>query len=60
MVIWVAVSGMSWGVCRVEEGTDPRVMVRELTGTCSEEDRQALAVSADDVLAACSRAAGWC
>ena len=52
VVIWVVGSGMSGGVCRVEEGTDPRVMVRELTGTCSEEDRQALAVSADDVLAA--------
>ena len=58
VVIWVVGSGMSWGVCRVEEGTDPRVMVRELTGTCSEEDRQALAVSADDVLAALQQGSG--
>ena len=34
VVIWLVGSAMSWGVCRVEEGTDPRVMVRELTGTC--------------------------
>ena len=58
VVAWIAGSGMSWGVCRVEEGTDPRVMVRELTGTCSEEDRQALAVSADDVLAALQQGSG--
>ncbi|MCY4612878.1 MAG: pentapeptide repeat-containing protein [Nitrospira sp.] len=50
VVIWIVGSGMSWGVCRVEEGTDPRVMVRELKGTCGDEDRRALAVSADDVL----------
>lgn len=58
IVIWVVGSGMSPGVCRVEEGTDPRVMVRELRGTCSEEDRQALAVSADDVLAALQQGSG--
>ena len=49
---------MSWGVCRVEEGTDPRVMVRELKGTCGDEDRRALAVSADDVLTALDRDQG--
>ncbi len=58
VIIWVVGSGMSWGGCRVEEGTDPRKMVRELTGTCSEEDRQALAVSADDVLAALQQGSG--
>ena len=58
IVIWVVGAAMSPGVCRVEEGTDPRVMVRELTGTCSEEDRQALAVSADDVLAALQQGSG--
>ncbi len=58
VVIWVVGSGMSSGVCRVEEGTDPRVMMRELKGTCSEEDRQALAVSADDVLAALQKGRG--
>ena len=58
VIIWLVGSGMSPGVCRVEEGTDPRVMVRELTGTCSEEDRQALAVSADDVLAALQQGSG--
>lgn len=58
VVAWVTGVGMSWGVCRVEEGTDPRVMVRELAGTCSEEDRQALAVSADDVLAALEQGRG--
>ena len=51
-VVLVAGSAMSWGVCRVEEGTDPRVMVRELKGTCGDEERRALAVSADDVLTA--------
>ena len=49
---------MSWGVCRVEKGTDPRVMVRELKGTCSEEDRRALAVSADEVLTALHEGGG--
>ncbi|MCY3955455.1 MAG: pentapeptide repeat-containing protein [Nitrospira sp.] len=58
VVIWTAGTAMSWGVCRVEEGTDPRVMVRELTGACGDEDRQALAVSADDVLAALQQGSG--
>jgi len=58
VIVWVAGTAMSWGVCRVEEGTDPRVMVRELTGACGDEDRQALAVSADDVLAALQQGSG--
>ena len=50
VVVWVAGAATSWGMCRVEEGTDHRVMARELKGTCGEEDRRTLAVSADDVL----------
>ena len=57
-VAWVAGAAMSWGVCRVEEGADARVMVRELKGTCGEEDRRALAVSADDVLTALQQGRG--
>ncbi len=58
VVAWVVGSAMSWGVCRVEEGADPRVMVRQLEGTCSDEDRHALAVSADEVLAALQQGRG--
>lgn len=58
VIIWVVGSGMSWGVCRIEEGTDPRVLVRELKGSCGDEDRQALAVAADDVLAALQQGRG--
>ncbi len=58
VVVWVVGSAMSWGVCRVEEGADPRVMVRQLEGTCSDEDRRALAVSADDVLTALHQGRG--
>lgn len=49
---------MSLGVCRVEDGTDPRVMVRELKGACGEDGRRTLAVSADDVLTALQRGKG--
>ena len=55
---WVGGSAMSWGVCRVEEGTDRRVMVRELKGPCGEEDRRMLAGSADDVLTALHQSQG--
>ena len=58
VVVWVVASAMSWGVCRVDEGTDPQVMVRDLKGTCGDEDRQALAVSADDVLTALRQGRG--
>ena len=58
VVIWVAGAPLSWGGCRVEEGADRRVMVRELKGTCGEEDRHALAVSADDVLTALHQGRG--
>ena len=58
VVVWGVGSAMSWGVCRVEDGTDPRVMVRELKGPCDEEDRRALAVSADDVLTALQQGKG--
>ena len=58
VVIWGVGSAMSWGVCRVEDGADPRVMVRELKGTCDEDDRQTLAVSADDVLTALQQGKG--
>ncbi len=58
VVVWVVGSAMSWGVCRVEEGADPQVMVRQLEGTCSDEDRYALAVSADDVLTALHQGRG--
>ena len=58
VVAWVVGSAMSWGVCRIEEGTDPRVMVRQLEGTCGDEDRRALAVSADDVLTALHQGKG--
>ena len=58
VIAWVAGAAMSWGVCRVEEGADPRVMVRELKGTCGEEERRALAVSADDVLTSLQQGRG--
>ena len=58
LLAWGVGSAMSWGVCRVEEGADSRVMVRELKGTCSDEDRRALAVSADDVLTALHQGRG--
>ena len=58
VVAWVAGSGMSSGVCRVDEGKDPALMVRELKGACGDEDRQALAVSADDVLTALQQGRG--
>ena len=58
VVVWVVVSAMSWGACRVEEGSNPQVMVRQLEGSCGDEDRQALAVSADDVLAALHQGQG--
>ena len=52
VIVGVVVPAMAWGACRVEEGADPRVMVRQLEGTCGDKDRHALAVSADDVLTA--------
>lgn len=58
VVVWVVASAMSWGACRVDEGTDPQVMVRQLEGTCGEEDRHSLAVSADDVLTALRQGRG--
>ncbi len=53
-LLWLVVVGPapSWGLCRVEEGVDPRMMVRLLEGPCSDEDRRMLAVSADEVLKA--------
>ncbi len=58
VVAWGVGSAMSWGVCRVEEGADPRMMIRQLEGTCSDEDRRALAVSADNVLTALHQGRG--
>ena len=49
---------MSWGPCRVDEGLDSAVMVRHLKGSCLDEDRHALSVSADDVLAALQQGKG--
>lgn len=58
VVVWVVVSATSWGACRVEEDSVPQVMVRQLEGPCSDEDRQTLAVSANDVLAALHQGKG--
>ncbi len=58
VVAWVVVSAMSLEGCRVEEGSNPQVMGRQLEGSCGDEDRQALAVSADDVLAALHQGQG--
>ncbi len=52
VTVWIVGGATSWGACLVEEGADPRVMVRQLDGTCDNEDRRRLAVSADDVLMA--------
>ena len=48
----LAASATSWGGCRVDAGLDEAVMARHLRGTCSPEERTALAVSADEVLTA--------
>ena len=48
----LAASATSWGGCRVDAGLDEAVMARHLRGTCSPEERMALAVSADEVLTA--------
>ncbi len=58
VMVWVVAPATSWGACRVEEDSAPQVMVRHLAGPCSDEDRQALAVSANDVLAALRQGKG--
>ncbi len=57
-VLVVVASGMSRGPCRMDEGLDAEVMVRHLKGRCSEEDRDRLFVSADDVLQALQQGKG--
>lgn len=58
VVVWVVVSAMSWGACRVEDSSNDRMLVRQLEGACGDEDRHALAVPADDVLAALQQGRG--
>lgn len=48
----LAASATSWGGCRVDAGLDEAVMVRHVQGTCSPEEKMALAVSVDEVLTA--------
>ncbi len=57
-VLGVVASAMSWGMCRIDEGLDAEVMVRHLEGTCRDEDRNAFAIAADDVLEALRQGRG--
>lgn len=54
----IVVLAMSWGGCRVDKGLDDEVLVRHLRGSCSQEDKTALAVSAAEVLTALQQGKG--
>lgn len=54
----LAASATSWGGCRVDAGLDETVLVRHVQGTCSPEEKMALAVSADEVLTAVQEGKG--
>ena len=54
----LAASATSWGGCRVDAGLDEAVLVRHVQGTCSPEEKMALAVSADEVLTALQEGKG--
>lgn len=53
-LLWLLTTAMSSGPCRLEQPSQPssHMMVRILVGSCSEDDRTLLAVSAKEVLAA--------
>ena len=53
-LFWMMSTAMASGPCQVVESSEApsHMMVRSLTGDCSEGDRQSLAVPAQDILAA--------
>ena len=51
-LLWLVTTAMGDGPCRIEQPASSAMMVRILTGECSEEERLSLAISAKDVLAA--------
>ena len=59
-LLWVLTIGMSEESCRIERppDTDSPMMVRHLVGNCSDDERKALAISAQEVLEAIAQGQG--